>query len=311
VASLLKCPSLRQLNVAATQLTSDGIVALASARKLEGLDLIMTKPGPDDDALTALSRLTALKRLRLNDAGYTEEGVIALGKLAQLELLALGGSGVTDSALEHIAKCPRLRQLTISRSPISSTALASLGALKSLEVLDLVGNQHLTVGGLAKLNSLTNLRFLYVRGAGIAEDGARLDLGGLRSLTDLMLQFSAKRLRAEHLACLKSLKNLRSLQLVATTVNDEALGHLRGLTNLYRLRIGGPEVTDAGLAHLTALRSLEDLGLVGNISDDGLRHLEPLSGLQSLQIKSSQEFSEAAVKRLRKALPGLKRLRLD
>jgi len=311
VVFLLQCRSLSQLNLAATRVTAGGIASLASAQKLEGLDLVMLNPGPDDDALVALSRLPALKRLRLSNNGYTEEGVSALTNLERLELLDVGGSDVTDVALQHIAKFPRLRQLCISKSPIDNSGLATLGTLKSLEVLDLVNNQHLTVGGLAKLSSLSNLQFLYVRGAGIAEDGARLDISRLRSLTDLMLQFSTKRLRADHLACLKSLTKLRSLQLLATTVNDEALAHLRGLTNLCRLQIGGPKVTDAGVAHLSALGRLADLSLVGNISDTGLRHLERLSGLKSVQIKSSQDFSQAAIQRFRQALPGLKRLQLD
>ena len=309
---LVRSPSLRKLDLFGTQVTPQGVARLAKLPSLEYLNL-NTQPGLDDGALAALSRLPNLKRLRLGVSRtqyYTGTGLAELTKLEHLELLHLSGPGVTDAALRQVAKLSGLRELFILNSPMSNTGLAALASLKSLQVLDLRVNPRVTLGGLAVLKPLANLRALYAMG-GIDDDGARLDIGGLTNLTDLILEVSTKRLRADDLACFESLARLRSLQLGGTAVNDEGLAHLRGVTNLYRLRIGGPEVTDAGLTHLANLKQLQDLTLTGNISEAGLQRLEGLKALVNLRIYSSQNLSRDAVQRLKDTLPELRTFQAD
>lgn len=309
---LVKSPSLRYLDLLGTQVTPRGVARLAELPSLEHLDL-NTRPGLDDDALAALSRLRNLKRLRLGVSPtrhYTEKGLAEVAKLERLELLHLSGPGVTDAALRQVAKLPRLRELFILDAPLGNAGLAALASTKSLQVLDLRLNRRVTLGGLAALNPLTNLRALYAMG-GIDDDGQRLDISGLTNLTDLILEVATKRLRADDLVCFERLTNLRSLQLGGNAVDNEALAHLRGLTNLLRLRIGGPEVTDAGLAHLANLKQLEDLTLTGNISDVGLEHLAGLTALATLRIYSSQNLSPDAGERLQETLPALRLFEAD
>ena len=73
--------------------------------------------------------------------------------------------------------------------------------------------------------------------------------------------------------------------------------------------IGGPGVTDAGLGYLTSMRKLEVLTISGDITDQGLHHLEGLKGLQFVNITSEGALSDASVEALRKNLPNLVRLR--
>ena len=309
---LVKSRSLRKLDLFGTQVTPQGVARLTRLPSLEYLDL-HTQPGLDDDALAALSRLPHLKRLCLGISRtqhYTEKGLAELTKLERLELLHLLGPGVTDAALRQVAKLSGLRELYVVNSPMGNRGLAALASLKSLQVLDLRVTARVTLGGLAVLNPLTNLRALYAMG-GIEDDGKRLDIGQLTNLTDVILEVSTKLLRADDLACLESLTRLRSVQLGGNAVNDEGLAYLRGLINLQRLRIGGPEVTDAGLAHLANLKQLEDLALTGNITEAGLRHLEGLKALGRLQIYSSQNLAPVAVKRLKQALPDLQGFHAD
>jgi thiol-disulfide isomerase/thioredoxin len=309
---LVKSPALRKLDLFGTQVTLQGVARLTELSFLEHLDL-NTQPGLNDEALAALSRLRHLKRLRLGVSRtqhYTEMGLRELTKLEELELLHVYGPTITDAALHQIAKLSGLRELFIVDSPMSNTGLVALASLKSLQVLDLRVNRRLTLGGLAVLNSLTNLRALYAMG-GIEDDGARLDIGRLSNLTDLILEVSTRRFRPDDLACLESLTKLRSLQLGGNAVSDDALAHLRGLTNLYRLRIGGPEVTDAGLVHLAGLSQLEDVSLIGNITEAGLRHLQGLKALRTLRLYSSQHLSADAVQGFKQAMPGLLRFEAE
>ncbi|MCH8921615.1 MAG: hypothetical protein IIA67_00530, partial [Planctomycetes bacterium] len=77
---------------------------------------------------------------------------------------------------------------------------------------------------------------------------------------------------------LKSLKELRELNLQDTNITDDELKHIRGLTNLESVSFAGTKVTDAGLEHLKGLKNLQGLGLSStNITDAGLEHLKGLT----------------------------------
>ena len=121
------------------------------------------------------------------------------------------------------------------------------------------------------------------------------DLGGFgrRNVTDADLLH------------LKSLSQLRSLDLDSTEVTDAGIEHLKGLNRLESLNLDGTEVTDAGIEHLQGLTELQELNLrATRVTDAGLVHLKGLSRLEYLDL-SWTEVTDAGMKHLE----GLNRLR--
>ena len=68
--------------------------------------------------------------------------------------------------------------------------------------------------------------------------------------------------------------------------------------------VAGREISDAALDHLAGLRKLKSLKAWGSFSDRGLEHLEVLTNLKLLDLKSySPAMTAAGISRLRTALP--------
>jgi hypothetical protein len=83
------------------------------------------------------------------------------------------------------------------------------------------------------------------------------------------------------------LSGLQTLWLLDTGISNEGLAHLRGLGNLTDLHIHTPMVTDDGLKHIGELTGLESLVLVCNTTDDGLKHIRSLRNLRRLELHCS------------------------
>jgi len=258
--------SLEQVSLCADGLSDQGLINLAQLSRLKHVEL------PMPHYLDPKSYLTP----------YTEKGIKELARLGSLEELFLAGPGVTDAAMAHIAQLVNLRSLNLFACPISDAGLAKLAALKALEDLTMMGDSDVTIGGLNKLNCLDRLTNLRVHSLG--EDGAPLQIGGLTELEYLMI-FTEKgsTFRDPDLACLANLKRLKWVQMgTGQGITDAGMAHLSGLRAMDRLVIGGPGVTDRGLAVLANMPRLNLVTFNGNFTDEGLRHLEGLRGLQYL-----------------------------
>jgi hypothetical protein len=87
------------------------------------------------------------------------------------------------------------------------------------------------------------------------------------------------------LAHLKSLRELKRLDLRRMAVKDRGLVHVEGLVGLEVLNLKLTEVTDEGLAHLSGLTNLRELDLSNNrITDSGLVHLAGMTRLENLRL---------------------------
>jgi Leucine-rich repeat (LRR) protein len=155
-----------------------------------------------------------------------------------------------------------------------------------------------------------------------------------------------KNLTDSDLKRLKSLTRLQWLSLLSTDITDAGIDYLKGLNELRWLYLYTPRITDAGLEHLAGLNKLQILHLGGswsledgserwrfyrgtgeisikprvkefqkavldrtNITDEGLEHLEGLTGLQQLFL-SNTKITDDGLKYL-KRLTRLQQLYLD
>ncbi|MBN1490876.1 MAG: redoxin family protein, partial [Phycisphaerae bacterium] len=247
------------------------------------------------------------------DSGITDAGLKHVARLRLLEELQIGGDTFTDEGMARIAMLPNLRSLSMVGMAISMRELAKLTSLERLNIASYTKN-GVKISDLNRLNVLRNLPQLDV--IALERDSVAINLSGLTKLEELTLSMAkGTAIRDDDLASLVDLKHLRWLQIggfgAYLGASDAGLVHLAGLTELDRLSIGGADVTDAGLAHLAGLHKLNMLTVTGNFTEAGLRHLEGLKALQSLTIQSSNNFSSAAVTRLREALPHLYKLSAD
>ncbi|MCP4640250.1 MAG: M48 family metalloprotease [bacterium] len=310
---LTRFKGLRFLNLFQTPVDDGGLVHLQGLDELEYLEL--PNRGISDAGLAEVGRLTNLRSLWVGASDACEigdAGMAHVGRLTRLERLVIGGNNITDAGVMHLTNLKRLRELTIPYVPKASDAsMQAIASISSLKVLSLPRKSNVTVSGLNRLNRLSGLHTLHAQNA--IQDYTGLDLSGLTNLEKLSLHVTTgvgKRppgaLRDEDLAFLAKMPQLKWVQVGENKgITNAGLEHLANLEQLDRLTIGGPGVTDAGLVHLSDKTALGYIRLTGDITDAGLRHLEPLKLLRTLGITSPHEFSPQATARLQAELPAL------
>ncbi len=102
---------------------------------------------------------------------------------------------------------------------------------------------------------------------------------------------------------LSLLKEMHSLYLFYTDVNDSAIAHISVCPQLRTLDLDGTQVGDAGLKDIYLLSRLQWLGLRHTkISDAGLKHLYSLNSLETVVLWETQ-VTEEGIRELRAALP--------
>jgi serine/threonine-protein kinase len=106
------------------------------------------------------------------------------------------------------------------------------------------------------------------------------------------------------------MKNLRSLALENTEVNDDALKQLQGMSLNY-LSLTETRITDAGIEHLTRLKKLEMLRIDRNhITDGATSALTKIPLLQSLDMRLNPSSARAA-RALARANPYIETIRVS
>jgi hypothetical protein len=98
----------------------------------------------------------------------------------------------------------------------------------------------------------------------------------------------------------------------ATGITDAGVGHLKRLPRLRMVNISLSPLSDESLRDLAELPGLEDLQLRGKkFSNQGLIHLSRAKGLKSLVLRMDvSEISDEGLKHL-EGLMNLRRLRLE
>jgi hypothetical protein len=169
---------------------------------------------------------------------------------------------------------------------------------------------------LAAVGSLNRLEVLIFDGQNLW--GARIS--NLRSLKNLKaLQVSSCLVTDDQLSCLKELRDLRSLDLsynprcwdsYQPRCTGALLVHIEGLRRLSHLNLNSCAVTDSALSHIEGLTELTSLHLAHTrITDSGLQHLQSLTKMTILVLEGD-EITDVGLRSL-KHLRQLEELALN
>ncbi|MDI6448646.1 leucine-rich repeat domain-containing protein [Anaerobaca lacustris] len=349
LASIAKLKDLEELHFILTSptFTPAGVAQLKSIENLKKVDFAYAWGGPmgvrhGDEVARLLAEMPQLESV-LGLAYLSDEGVRSLATLRNLTCLGInlknrrfqgyqGPTGLShlaglgsleelrittndplaDSDLVFLESLVHLRKLDILSYGLSDGGLASIGKLKRLEHLGLLG--PVPRGGLNHLNGLSNLQYLQVSSwpdeAGAAQaHELTLDLSGLKKLKDLNLSLP---LHDDDLAFLRNLRSLGNLMIQTNTLSGESLRHVSDLPGLNRLYIGGLSgCTGDDLSRLASLANVRDLTLVGEISDSALSGLSGPAGLQSLTVRTSGPIRDQTIAEIKQHMPTIEFIRIE
>jgi Leucine-rich repeat (LRR) protein/uncharacterized protein YjdB len=163
----------------------------------------------------------------------------------------------------------------ITELDVSDKNILDLGGIEnltSLETLNLDSNRKLNVDTISKLNELPNLKYLDLSSTPVDDLSV---LSGLIHLQSLKLQMNCKYDGFANVDGLKSLTNLKELDLSDNPIGD--INGLKDLTNLEKLNLGSTSLKD--ISALSGLKNLQYLNLNRNDIED----ISSLSGLTNLQ----------------------------
>jgi hypothetical protein len=146
----------------------------------------------------------------------------------------------------------------------------------------------------------------WVGGGGDVTNDDLLHLNDLPNLKGLTL-FWTRKITDTTAERLGRLRQLKSLSIWGTQIDDAGFAHVKGLIRLEHLSIGANHITDAGLANIRDLTRIEELDLWEDaVTDAGLVNIEPLTRLRSLSLQG-QRLTDAALSHIRN-LRELKKL---
>ena len=195
----------------------------------------------------------------------------------EIREIVLTGTLVHPRDLERLAPLANLRSLTLPGTMWNPVCCGKLGNVDDSDLLE-------SIAGLKSLESLhVSHHFMSVfKGIRIFDHG----IEKIKSLSNLRsLQLKSTRITGVHLDAFKHLERLDATQ---TDVNDEGLRRIASLAGLRTLRLRSTYVTDEGLAAISGLSGLVELDLADlELTDAGISHLARLENLRVLNLRSA------------------------
>ena len=255
---------LRTLNLANTDITSEGMKHIA---KLQSLERLTLPRGITDKGLASVARLGSLRGLYFKDNQVTDAGLVHLEKLRSLEEMEFGSKYVSAAGLAHLVTLPRLEYLSLWGPCCCDEGIKYVRNMASLKTLS-IAQSNITNAGLENLAGHPTLENLRLALANVTDEG---------------------------LTTLKTMAALKKIDLSGTQVTEQGLVHLKDITSLEYLSMPRETVTDAGLAYVGQMRQLRHLSLpvpyspdISNrkrwYTDEGLRQLSKLEQLEELDL---------------------------
>jgi len=265
------------------ELTVDDMWLIAKLIDLESIRI--TGPSVNDKYVEAMSGLTRLKSVDIENSNITDKSLEILKALPDIDTLSLRRNlGFTDHAVALFAEFPKLHTLKILYNGFSPTSLFGLKNLTAVRVLDLRGLQ---VGNdtLMFIAKLENLEEIHIRSGSVANTGV---------------------------AQLKKCKKLKILELQDTDVSAGCAEHFKEMESLRFLRIFRcPQFGAEAIAELGILTNLDTLELRDmNCNNESLQALKPLVGLKTVEFSELKGVDAATIIDVLKAYPKLENIRM-
>lgn len=232
-------------------------------------------------------------------------GVLTVPRQSALKLV--GNYALADS-LRSLDGLPagNIIALDLRKLPLTNGQLAPISRLKSLRHLSLEATE-VSDGALKHMANLKSLQYLSLKST-LFTGAAGQD--GIKNLAHIS---SLRQLRIGHNELSKcdfrpfvALKNLATLQLSCSQINDAALAQIGSLTWLDSLDISGNnKLTDKGLLHLSRIKHLRHLDLSDlKVSSRGICALAPMR-IKFLSLYF-RDYKPAELAQIKKCLVGTK-----
>jgi hypothetical protein len=207
----------------------DEVLVPAAAR----LQLNVNYVGAED--LAWLTRLhdDNIASLSLQRMPVDAVGLYYVGKLSALKKLILNDTEVDDKSLKQLRSLLDLVDLDLAKTAISGSGLAFLRELKKLKRLDL-GYNNLTESNLASLSAFGELRYLDLSHCALSDKCVDYILAN-RKLEVLSLKENPK-VSDRSLAKLVGCPQLWSLNISGTSISAKAIKELAALPRLKLLK---------------------------------------------------------------------------
>jgi beta-lactamase regulating signal transducer with metallopeptidase domain/Leucine-rich repeat (LRR) protein len=305
---------LRELNLHTCEAESSDVLALLSEfEQLEHLKLSknisnkdleqisklgqvkgLTMPGSSKCnamGMRHLGRMKQLEGLYINgEDNLTDASLAFVESLPRLKYFGIAGKKFGDFGMQYVSKVATLRILQLKRVQISNTGLESISRLSNLERLGLSGNYKITDSALGYLKRLPHLRGLGLSSTGGSRltDAGMVHVAACKNLERLSLSGNIGEEGMQHIANLKKLTYLWISTNSKSPLDDGGLALISTLPNLEELHVGGGEISDAGVAHLAKLSKLRQLNVISDsrmITNEGMRHIGSIQGLETLVLR--------------------------
>lgn len=178
----------------------------------------------------------------------------------------------TVNGLPRLVAGSSLETLKLWGEPSTATDsdLLGLGEIRTLQKVDVLGQQQLTDEGIEQLRSLQRLQHLNLTGATNLTDRSLAVIGTFNNMTQLEL--SGTKMTDAGLRELKNLNKLKHLSVPETGISDAGVTFIAPLLpELVTLNLYGTDVTEACLPSLAKLPRLKNL----NIGKTSIEEIDP------------------------------------
>jgi F-box/leucine-rich repeat protein 14 len=136
----------------------------------------------NDVGMDALSGMTGLTALNLENTAITDAGLAKLKPLVKLEIIGLRRcSNLTDAGLAALESMPNLWRVELLYTRIGDAGLAHLKNHAKLKLLDVRGCERVSDVGLAHIKDSTTIKALKLRNQTALTDAGLALLSGMNS----------------------------------------------------------------------------------------------------------------------------------
>lgn len=192
-----------------------------------------------------------------------------------------------------------MKLLTAAQAVLLAGTLATLGCGRSDRDVAIAMIQE--AGGTLNYDDQGRVISVDLSGTGATDE----ELAAISVLPDVRTLncTNAKKIKGSSLDLLVTLKNLETLYLVGTDLDDAGLSRLPHLKSLKTLHLGRTRITDAGMPALDNLTNLQTLSLGDTaVTDQGLVQLRDLRKLSTLILRNTKT-TQRGVQELHRMLP--------